>query len=100
MMNKKIWGTLGNHIEEAWRVAEVIEMRLLGVDVTLTVKELLTGHNAGQFLASGSHSVKSDTQAGPYQPCTLTSSADEAVFDWVNGISIFAGNPGAKMVKA
>jgi hypothetical protein len=75
--------------DEVWEVAGTWKLRLgQGVNITVRVDRLLTGHNAGKFMALASHRVLPKLQgASPYASVRLCDSLEEALRDWTAGFT-------------
>lgn len=89
---------LGTHLNEAWKVIEEWKLNILGTEVTVQIQQqVFPDGRTGQFMAMSSHGIISAKQATSYVSMQMQATAAEALRDWIGGISMFAGNPGARM---
>jgi hypothetical protein len=98
-MNKLV-EILGDDAEEIWENVGEWKIYLLDEEVLLVVRKLLTGHNAGKFMASGSHRIIADGLGGPYTSVQLENSIEASLQDWALGMKAYVKRPGAKMVRS
>lgn len=83
---------------EVWQEVAAFTAYILGARVRITTSMLINSDATHKFMTRGSHSIKSDSQAGPYQSGHLQETAEESLRDWIDGIACYIRQPGAKMV--